>query len=232
MSDRDVNLKMKAAKAVIEYVKDGMVLGVGSGTTVTYFIEELGKRISKDNLEILTVPSSYDTRFKLVEKGIKITTLEEYSALDLAVDGADEIDQDLNLIKGGGGCLFLEKIVADAAEEFMVIADEGKLVGRLGEKNPVPVEVHPFAFSHVVKRIESMGGKPVVRAANKGKVGPVITDNGNFILDVKFHEIKDPKNLEKELNLIPGVIENGLFIDMVSCAIIATPQKVVIKAQK
>ena len=231
MSDLDVNLKMKAAKVAIEYVKDGMVLGVGSGTTITYFIEELGKLKSKD-LEILAVPSSYDTKFKLVEKGVKITTLKEHSTLDLTVDGADEIDPDLNLIKGGGGCLFLEKIVADAAKEFIVIADESKLVGRLGEKNPVPVEVYPFAFGHVVERIESIGGKPVLRVANKGKIGPVITDNGNFILDVKFHEIKDPKNLEKGLNVIPGVIENGLFIDMVSRAIITTPQKVVIKTQK
>jgi len=232
LSDLDFNLKIKAAKAAIEYVKDGMVLGVGSGTTVTYFIEELGKLISKDNLEILAVPSSYDTKFKLVEKGVKITTLKEHSTLDLTVDGADEIDPDLNLIKGGGGCLFLEKIVADAAKEFIVIADESKLVGRLGVKNPIPVEVHPFALGHVVKRIENIAGKPVLRVANKWKIGPVITDYGNFILDVKFHEIKDLKNLEKELNLIPGVIENGLFIDMVSCAIITTPQKVVIKTQK
>ncbi len=232
MNDLQVRLKIKAAKAVIKYVKDGMVLGVGSGTTITYFIEELGKLVSKDNLEILAVPSSYDTKFKLVEKGVKITTLKEHPNLNLAVDGADEIDPDLNLIKGGGGCLFLEKIVADAAKEFIVIADESKLVGRLGEKNPIPVEVHPFALGHVVKRIESIDGKPVLRVANTGKVGPVITDNGNFVVDVKFHEIKDPKSLEKELNMIPGVIENGLFIGMASRALITTPQKVLIKTQK
>lgn len=188
-------------------VKDGDVVGLGTGSTTHHFIQKLGNRIINEELEILGIPTSYQSFFLAKDCGLKITTLEEHD-VSIAVDGADEVDPELNLIKGGGAAHTLEKIVDESANRFVVIVDESKLVAELGEF-PVPVEIIPQSSSTVKKHLIEMGGLPVMRMAER-KDGPVVTDNGNFIFDVKF-TIKDPRKLETDLNTIPGVVENGIF---------------------
>ncbi len=204
--------KMNVAKKAVEFVKDGMVLGIGSGSTVEVFLKELGKRIKSDELELYGVPSSYQSHLIALEVGIKVVDLFEYPELDLCIDGADQIDQRLNCIKGGGGALTREKVVAKASKEFVVIADCSKFVKTLNF--PVPIEVLPFAYGFVRRRIEDFNGICRLRPASK-KLGPVISDNGNFIADCDFGEIVDPRELEIKLNDVPGVIENGIFSDVV-----------------
>jgi ribose 5-phosphate isomerase A len=208
--DERESAKVNAAEAAVKLVKDGQVLGIGSGSTVEHFIRLLGERIRKEELEVYGVPSSFQSYFLALDSGIRIVGLDEFDVLDLAVDGADEVDSDLNLIKGGGGAFTREKIVDSAAKEFVVIVDWSKKVNRLGEKFPVPVEVLPFAYGYVCRRLRKLGGEPILRKA-KLKLGPVISDNGNFIVDVKFSRIKDVKNLERDINNIPGVVDNGIF---------------------
>jgi len=210
--------KLSAAEAAVKLVKDGYVIGIGSGSTVKHFVKLLGKRIRDEELEIYGVPSSFQSYFLALNNGIRVVSLDEFNVLDLAIDGADEVDPKLNLIKGGGGALTREKIVDSAAKSFVVIIDWTKKVSHIGERFPVPVEVLPFAYGYVCRRLREFGGNPVLREA-KSKLGPIISDNGNFIIDVKFQRIDDAKKLEKEINNIPGVIENGIFpsslVDMV-----------------
>lgn len=193
-------------------VKDGDIVGLGTGSTTHHFIEKLGNRIISEELEIMGIPTSYQSFFLAKDCGINITTLEEHN-VDIAVDGADEVDPELNLIKGGGAAHTLEKIVDESASRFVVIVDESKLVAELGQF-PVPVEIIPQSARTVKKHLIDMGGKPLMRMAER-KDGPVVTDNGNFIYDVKF-TIKNPKKLEIDLNTIPGVVENGIFSNIVN----------------
>ena len=197
-------------------VKDGDVVGLGTGSTTHYFIEKLGKRIEKEGIDILGVPTSYQSFFLARDSGIPITTLEEHD-VDIAVDGADEVDPELNLIKGGGAAHTLEKIVDSSASRFIVIVDGSKVVPELGTF-PVPVEVIPQATRPVKKTLIEMGGSPSMRMADR-KDGPVVTDNGNFIFDVKFI-IKNPKKMETKINNIPGVVENGIFSQIVDEVIV------------
>lgn len=210
--------KFNAAETAVKLVEDGHVIGIGSGSTVEHFVKLLGKRIKEEGLEIYGVPSSFHSYFLALNNGIRVVSLDEFNVLDLAIDGADEVDSNLNLIKGGGGALTREKIVDSAAKSFIVVVDWTKKVSYLGEKFPVPVEVLPFAYGYVFRRLRELGGEPVLREA-KSKLGPIISDNGNFIVDVKFKRIDDAERLEKEINNIPGVIENGIFpsslVDMV-----------------
>ena len=218
--------KKKAALEAVKHIEDDFVVGLGSGSTVAYAIREIGRRIKKGELRgILGVPTSYKTLLLAVECGISLTTLNEHSRLDIDIDGADQIDEDLNLIKGGGGALTREKIVAAASEVFIVVADETKLAQPLGEGQPLPVEVLPFALPLVKDRIIEIGGEPKLRERRDGS-GPYVTDNGNFILDVNFGAITDPIKLEEKLKRIPGVIETGLFIDMAQRAYIGTRTEV------
>jgi ribose 5-phosphate isomerase A len=210
--------KVKAAEAALAEVKDGQLLGIGTGSTVAIFLELLGDRIKREGLKIMGVPTSYQSAYLAADRGIRLTTLDEHPRLDLAVDGADEVDQDLNLIKGGGAALAREKVVDSSARRFVVIADESKLVASLGSKMPVPVEVLPFARAGVLQRIKILGGSPSVRDGGDRKDGPLITDNGNFIVDVKFQEIKDPRALEVELKRIAGVVDVGIFVNMAHTA--------------
>lgn len=205
--------KEMAAKAALEHIETDQVIGIGSGSTVKYFITFLKERISSEGLKIAAVPTSYHTALLLMENQISLTTLNEYPELDLAVDGADEIDSTLNLIKGGGAALTQEKIVDSMAKKFIVIADESKMVKKLGEKMSIPLEVMPLAFRSVMIRLKNFTTSCTLREAIK-KLGPVITDNGNFIIDAKITDLKNPKRLELELKGIPGVVENGLFIEM------------------
>ena len=205
--------KKRAATEAVKHVKDGFILGLGSGTTAAYAIQEVGERIKQEGLYIMGVPTSHQAFMLAIRSGVHTTTLDEHPQLDLAIDGADQIDTKLNMIKGMGGALTREKIVASAAKQFIVVADETKLTDKLGAEHPVPVEVLPFASSTVMSILEKMGGRVVLRES-KGKIGPVVTDNGNFILDVNFGPIKNPKELNFQLKSIPGVIETGLFVDM------------------
>ena len=211
MSWRDKAKRAAATKAA-EHVETGSIVGLGSGSTVAYALQDIGRRILEGKLQILGVPTSHQAFLLAVKHKIPITTLDEHPVLDLALDGADQVDEELNMIKGLGGAFTREKIVASAAKTLVIAIDETKLSNHLGSL-PVPVEVLPFALATVRRGLQSLGGKPVLREAEK-KVGPVVTDSGNFILDVQFGSISNPKELNQELKSVPGIIETGLFADM------------------
>ncbi len=206
--------KRNAALAAVKHVKDNFVIGLGSGSTAAYAIEEIGNRIRRKEIRVSAVPTSYQAFMLAVKHGIPITTLEEHPILDLTIDGADQIDDELNLIKGMGGALTREKIVASASKKLVIVADERKKVKFLGENNhPVPIEVIPFATPIVMHKIKEMGGKLFLRESNT-KVGPVITDNGNVIIDADFGLVHEPAELNRKLKVLPGVVETGLFVKM------------------
>jgi len=206
--------KRNAALEAIKHVKEDFVIGLGSGSTAAYAIEQIGNRMKREKIRVSAVPTSYQAFMLAVKHGIPITTLEEHPTLDLTIDGADQIDDELNLIKGMGGALTREKIVASTSKKLVIVADERKKVKFLGENNqPVPIEVVPFATPIVMHKIREMGGKPFLRESNK-KVGPVITDNGNIIVDVNFGLVHEPAELNHKLKGIPGVVETGLFVKM------------------
>jgi ribose 5-phosphate isomerase A len=214
--------KRKAALEAVKHVEDGFVVGLGSGSTAAYAIEALGERIKRERISVLGVPTSYQAFLLAVKNGIAVTTLEEHGVVDVTIDGADQIDPELNLIKGMGAALAREKIVASASKQNIIIADENKKVNALGENgHPVPVEVLPFAIAVVKPRIEAVGGSVVLREG-KGKVGPVITDNGNVVIDAVFGVIRNAAELELKIKMIPGVVETGLFIGLASAAYIGT----------
>lgn len=212
-------MKKDCGYAAADLVKDGQVLGLGTGSTTLYFIEKVGMRVRDEGIEVIGIPTSFQSRLLARQWNIPLTDLSEHE-IDLAVDGADEIDPDFNLIKGGGAAHTLEKIVDYSADELVIIADESKLVDVLGTF-PLPIEIIPESLNPVTKALEDMGGKVDIRMG-QAKDGPVITDNGNFILDVAFGQIDNPIPMEKELNTIPGVVENGLFTEMVDKVIIGS----------
>jgi ribose 5-phosphate isomerase A len=212
--------KRRAAIEAAKNVKNNFIIGLGSGSTVVYVLEEIGRRIKEENLRVLGVPTSHQSLFLAAKFGIPTTTLYEHPRIDLTIDGADQIDPNLNLIKGMGGALTREKIIASASRQLIIVADERKLTDKLGRNQPVPVEIIPIAEPLVVERIMEIGGKPRLREV-KSNV-PYITDNGNFILDVDFGVIEDPLELNRKLKMIPGVVETGLFINMAHSAYIGT----------
>ncbi len=205
--------KRRVALEAVKHLQEDFIVGLGSGSTAAYVIQEIGRQMLQDGLRVLGVPTSSQAMMLAMRSGIPLTTLDEYPSLDLAIDGADQLDKKLNLIKGGGGALTREKIVASAAKQFIVVADETKLVEKLGTNCRVPVEVLPFALATATASIEELGGKPLLRESG-GKVGAVVTDNGNYIIDIDFGPVKDAEELNQRLKLIPGVVETGLFIQM------------------
>ncbi len=227
MNPEDIEeLKRKAAYAAVKHVKNGFVVGLGSGSTAACAIEALGGRIKREHLSLLGVPTSYQALLLAIKHGIAVTTLEEHDVIDVTIDGADQIDPKMNLIKGMGAALAREKIVASVSKQNIIIADESKKVKTLGENgHPVPVEVLPPAIAVIKRRIESVGGTPILREG-KGKVGPIVTDNGNVIIDAFFGVINNAAELEVKLKMIPGVVETGLFIGLANTAYIGTPSKV------
>jgi len=204
--------KRKAAERAVKHIENGMILGLGSGTTVSFAIKQIGDLIAENKLyDIMGVPTSIQTAFEAIKAKIPLTTLDEYPQLDLGIDGADQLDVKLNAIKGGGGALMREKIVAAACKEYILIADETKLTDVLGTGKVVPIEIHPFGVTPALKAVEKLGAKVSLRLSS-GKLGPLVTDNGNYILDADFGPIADPWWLNRELHAIPGVIETGMFL--------------------
>jgi len=223
MSEKLIELGKKnaAIKAVEENIKEGMILGIGSGSTVVYAVEKIAEMNREKNLNLKCIPTSFQSYQLINEHELNLVSLNQYPEIDLDIDGADEIDKNLNLIKGGGGCLVQEKIVASNSNKLVIIADFRKNSNNLGEnwKKGVPIEVIPIAQVPLMKKFENLGGKPILRMA-KAKAGPLVTDNGNFIIDVDFGIINDPQKLDMKINSIPGVVDTGFFIGMASKAYI------------
>ena len=213
--------KQAAARAAAELVEPGSIVGLGSGSTATYAIRFLGQRV-RESLKIVGIPTSQKTKQLAEQLGIPLSTLDEHPQIDIDIDGADEIDPQLNLIKGGGGALLREKIIASASRRFIVVGDSSKQVAHLG-KFPLPVEVIPFAQSLISKRIAGLGAQVSLRGAGN----PYVTDEGHHILDCKFGEIADPPALAEKLRGIPGVVEHGLFIGMAELALVGKDGRVI-----
>ncbi len=212
------NNKQRAAAAAAELITDGMILGLGTGTTASYLVQILGERV-RQGLRIQGVPTSEATRQLAIAEGVPLTTLEEQPVLDLCLDGADEVDPDLNLIKGGGGALLREKIVASAARQRIIMVDVSKCVDCLGAFS-LAVEVIPFGWEVTRRQLEQFGGVPTLRQ-REGK--PFVTDQGHYIIDCALSQIEDVPKLNHQLNQLPGVVENGLFVDMTDRLIIGSP---------
>jgi ribose 5-phosphate isomerase A len=219
-------LKRLAGYRAAEYVVDGTVVGLGTGSTTAYTIEVLGARV-REGLRIRGIPTSVDSERLAREAGIPLTSLEECPQVDLTIDGADEVDRQGNLIKGRGGALFREKVVALASRRYVIVVDDGKLVDHLGVAVPLPVEVVPFAWHRCQQAIERIGGLVEIRRSNGG---PFVTDNGNYILDCRFFPLPDPSQLGQRLRGIMGVVEHGLFLDMDPIVLVAGRQGVVERA--
>ena len=218
-----MNAKRLAGERAVEFVEDGMALGLGTGSTVYWTIERLGALVRK-GLRVRCVPTSRRTQEQASGLGIPLVTFAEVQRLDLMIDGADEIGPDLALIKGGGGALLREKLVAAASRRLVIVADASKRVPHLG-KFPLPVEVVPFAWEVTAGRIASLVGcAPRLRRDGRGEA--YLTDNGNYILDCDCGEIEEPARLERELKLLTGVVECGLFVGLADLAVIATEDSV------
>ncbi|NWF95413.1 MAG: ribose 5-phosphate isomerase A [Candidatus Thorarchaeota archaeon] len=216
--------KVNAALGVLKELPRSGPIGLGSGSTVAIFAKELGRLVASGEVAVSVVPSSYQAYQLAVAHRIPLANLDENPELLMTVDGADEIDRALNLTKGGGGALLREKIVAAASRRLVIVADESKLVDRLGSRFLIPIEVLPFSLGFVRRRVEAMGMTPILREA-QGKLGPVVTDNGNFLLDLKFpNPIDNPAEVAEALKMIPGVIETGLFVGMAERVYVGTSE--------
>ena len=214
-------LKKLAAEKALENIKDEMILGLGTGSTVEYTLRKLGLLV-KEGLEIKGIPTSVRTKKIAKEEKIPLTTLEECPEIDVTIDGADEVDSYLNLIKGGGGALTREKIIAFNSKKVIIVIDDTKIVKALGIDCPLPIEVVKFGWSSVKKVLEEFNCEVRLREVMHGE--PFITDNGNYILDCEFERIDNTEELEKELNCIPGIVENGLFIGLADEVIVGSKQ--------
>lgn len=211
--------KRRAAFEALRFVKPGMVLGLGTGSTVQFFLEGLAERIKKEGWRVKGIPTSLRTEAEAKRLGIPVTTLDESPRIDLTVDGADEVDPRLNLIKGGGGALVREKVVATSSSVVVIIADDSKFVARLGSTFPVPVEVLPFARVLVERGLGALGGTPSLRLKD-GR--PYVTDNGGWILDARFRDLPSPAKMEQEITMMAGVIDCGIFTGLADVVLLGT----------
>lgn len=224
MGDRD-RLKREAANRAVNLVRSGMVVGLGHGTTAHYALLALAERLRSGVLqEVVGVPCSRAVEEAARKLGIHLTTLEEHPELDLTIDGADEVDPQLNLIKGGGGALLREKVVAQASRREVIVADEGKLSPVLGTRCPLPVEVVPFGWKTHVRSLEGLGAQVALRQIPAGE--PFRTDQGNFVLDCRFGPIRDPRALAEALEGRAGIVAHGLFLDLATDLLVAGPDGV------
>lgn len=214
-----MNPKEVSGRNAAELVEDGMVVGLGTGSTVAFTLERLAERIRSEGLALRGVPTSLDTETKARALGIPLVTLDEVESIDLTIDGADEVDRALNLTKGGGGALLREKVVAFASWQLVIVVGRDKLVERLGTTFLLPVEVVPFARPAVAREIRALGAEPILRMGDAGK--PYATDNGNQILDCRYPDgIEDPAEMERSLDRIPGIVETGLFVGLADLVVV------------
>lgn len=219
--------KKHAAARSLDFIEDGMAVGLGTGSTAAYAVRLLGERV-RAGLAVTAVATSRATEALARECGIPLTSLEDVTRLDITIDGADEVDGELRLIKGGGGALLREKIVAAASDRFVVVVDSGKLVARLGAFD-LPVEVVPFAWRVVAEKIEATGCLPALRAGDANK--PFVTDEGNYILDCAYGAIEEPEALARRLDGTTGIVDHGLFLDMADTVVVGRGDSVEIIAR-
>ena len=219
-----ISEKQRVAEAAVEYVKDGMIVGLGTGSTTEFAVKTLGEKV-RDGLTIRGIPTSDVTKKQAEKEGIPLIDFSETMYIDITIDGADEIDINLNMIKGGGAALLREKIVASASKEEIIIVSHEKFVKQLGSF-PLPVEVIPFGWQVIFNQLETLGGSPDLRL-KQGQ--PLLTDQGNYIIDCRFRQIIDASQLEQRLNMIPGVVENGLFTGLCTRMIMADGENIVVK---
>ncbi|XP_075419238.1 ribose-5-phosphate isomerase [Tenrec ecaudatus] len=216
MSKAEEAKRLAGRAAVENHVKDNQVLGIGSGSTIVHAVQRIAERVKEENLNLVCIPTSFQARQLILQYGLTLSDLDRHPEIDLAIDGADEVDSELNLIKGGGGCLTQEKIVAGYASHFIVIADFRKNSQNLGDQwhKGIPIEVIPMAYVPVSRAVtRKFGGVAELRMA-VNKAGPVVTDNGNFILDWKFEQVHQWHDVNTAIKMIPGVVDTGLFINM------------------
>lgn len=221
-------LKLVAARKAVEYVQDGMIVGLGTGSTAKLAVDEIGRLVNDDGYDLMGIPTSKETEGQARQLGIPLTTLDQVESIDLTIDGADEVDPEFRLIKGLGGALLREKIVAYWSKQEIIVVDGSKLVDRLGMKTPIPVEVVPYGHRRTKEALESLG----CTAKLRGDQTAFVTDNGNYILDCKFEVIETPLELEYTINNIPGVVENGLFLGMATRVVIGTESGAVVKERR
>jgi ribose 5-phosphate isomerase A len=211
--------RLSAAAQAVRELKNGTTVGLGSGTTVLKALDLAAERIKKEHLNISWVPTSYQMEIAARKLGMKVTTLSEDTDLDLAIDGADQVQwRSLDLVKGGGGALLREKIVDSTTKKLVVVIDEKKLAKTLGGEQAIPIEITPFAYHTTLAKIKKISEKATLREASGGKIGPVITDNGNLIIDAYYRNLRRPDIIDDKLRDIPGVIETGLFLQMCDTA--------------
>ena len=228
--DESVNPKQMAAERGASLVESGMVLGLGSGSTATLAVQAIGRRLCEGSLRnVVGVPSSSAIAAVARESGVPLTTLDQHPVLDLDLDGADEVDPNLNLIKGLGGALLWEKVIAVASRRVVIFVDESKMVDRLGTKAPLPVEVIPYGWRTHLAFIESLGGKPELRTNPDGR--PFVTDEGNYILHCRFDGIADPAGLDAKLLTRAGIVGTGLFLGIADQVIIGRPSGVEVRSR-
>jgi ribose 5-phosphate isomerase A len=212
-SDTNKELKHLVGTAAAGLVAEGMICGIGTGSTVAFLIMELGRRVREDGLHLTGVPTSFQSRILCQQAGIPVKDLQDCAMLDLAIDGADEVDPEFNAIKGGGAAHTREKVVAAMAGQFVLIVDQSKMVPALGTGFAVPIEIIPVALSFVTETIKRLGGDPQLRMGIR-KDGPVVTDNGQFVLDARFEPGIDLRAVDQVLHQTPGVVDTGLFFDL------------------
>lgn len=218
-----MNLKKAAGIEAAKYVKDGMIVGLGTGSTAYYMVEEIGRRMREEGLTITGVTTSMQTKEQAEKLGIPLKSIDEVSEVDLTIDGADEISKDFQGIKGGGAALLFEKIVATYSKQTIWIVDESKLVNQLG-KFPLPVEVIPYGSQQLMRIFQEKNYHPVLRKTNTGET--LRTDSGHYIIDLHLEVIDDPESLATYLDQLVGVVEHGLFLNMVSTIIVGSAQGV------
>lgn len=227
MTSQDLDeLKRQAAHKALEYVRDGMIVGLGTGSTAKHMIAGLGERV-RAGLKVSGVPTSHETAALAKAAAIPLIETDDAWMIDVAIDGADQVDPQFNLVKGGGGALLKEKIVAASAKQFVVVVDHTKQVPHLGNAFPLPIEVIPFGWGSTARQLEAIGGKPVLRQ-RKGQV--FRTEAGHYIVDLHLGSIADPADLEIRLNQIPGVVETGLFVGRTTVLIVGTPSGVLVQS--